>query len=298
MALPGGDSVAQDVADTYGRVVFGAGLALSWVFHRSRPFVVLLCLGLMDIAIADAPERGALVVVFGTTLAALMGLLALTRDRGITSRGGLLQMAVGALATLAAVTLAEQERVGSFLESPVLPLDVVVWPGLPRVTAIVAVCALLAVSIGFYRGRGPVDRALVWSLVLLMIAVHPEIGMAGSALFLLATGLTLTLSVVETSYILAYRDDLTGLPGRRALMQHLDGVKGMYTIAMVDVDHFKNFNDKHGHDVGDQVLQMVASRLGRGARRGQGVPIRRGGVHPPLSRPHARAGAPPLGGRA
>ena len=46
-------------------------------------------------------------------------------------------------------------------------------------------------------------------------------------------------------------------------MQYLDGIKGLYTIAMVDVDHFKTFNDKHGHDVGDQVLQLVASRLAR-----------------------------------
>lgn len=41
---------------------------------------------------------------------------------------------------------------------------------------------------------------------------------------------------------------------------------------MVDVDRFKKFNDRHGHDVGDQVLRMVASRLKRvsGGGRGRG----------------------------
>ena len=36
-----------------------------------------------------------------------------------------------------------------------------------------------------------------------------------------------------------------------------------YTIAMIDVDRFKKFNDTYGHKTGDQVLKMIASRLGR-----------------------------------
>jgi len=36
-----------------------------------------------------------------------------------------------------------------------------------------------------------------------------------------------------------------------------------YVVAMADIDHFKKFNDTHGHDVGDQVLRMVAIQLSR-----------------------------------
>jgi diguanylate cyclase (GGDEF)-like protein len=55
--------------------------------------------------------------------------------------------------------------------------------------------------------------------------------------------------------------ELTGLPGRRALNEQLLKLGSRYAIAMVDIDHFKLFNDDHGHDVGDQLLRMVGARL-------------------------------------
>src|SRR5256886_17253000 len=60
---------------------------------------------------------------------------------------------------------------------------------------------------------------------------------------------------------MAYQDSLTALPARRALNEALVRLGSQYTIGMVDVDHFKRINDSHGHDVGDQVLKMVAAKL-------------------------------------
>src|SRR2546428_5747731 len=80
--------------------------------------------------------------------------------------------------------------------------------------------------------------------------------------FYLATAcLILIAAVVEASYHMAYEDSLTGLPARRALNEALLRLGGHYTLAMAGVDHFKNINDRHGHDVGDQVLKMVAAKL-------------------------------------
>jgi len=81
--------------------------------------------------------------------------------------------------------------------------------------------------------------------------------------WLTAAGVIVTVAVLQDSYGLAFRDELSGLPGRRVLNERLMGLEGNYTIAMVDVDHFKAVNDTWGHDVGDQVLKLVASRLRR-----------------------------------
>ena len=62
---------------------------------------------------------------------------------------------------------------------------------------------------------------------------------------------------------MAYRDELTALPSRRALNEWLKAPGRKYVIAMLDIDHFKKFNDKYGHDVGDDVLKIVASRIAR-----------------------------------
>ncbi len=63
--------------------------------------------------------------------------------------------------------------------------------------------------------------------------------------------------------MLAYFDELTGIRGRRGFNEALLSLDQQYSIAIVDIDHFKKFNDTYGHDVGDQVLCMVAARISK-----------------------------------
>ncbi len=72
---------------------------------------------------------------------------------------------------------------------------------------------------------------------------------------------------------LAYYDELTGLPNRRSVLRQLEalisrGRRHGHALAllMVDADHFKAVNDRHGHAGGDAALRALAERLGERLR--------------------------------
>ncbi len=96
-----------------------------------------------------------------------------------------------------------------------------------------------------------------------------------SVIMLSLVGVSMIVSLLRGAHDMAYRDDLTGLLGRRALNERLKGLGKHYVLAMADVDHFKNFNDTHGHDVGDDVLKMVARNIA--TVKGGGTAYRYGG---------------------
>lgn len=105
------------------------------------------------------------------------------------------------------------------------------------------------------------EATMVWALVLFGAA---EFAPADLRSYLFATVvLLLIVSLLEISHAMAYRDELTGLESRRALRDLLLRRRSGYCVAVVDIDHFKKVNDTHGHDVGDQVLKMVAGQLDR-----------------------------------
>lgn len=105
---------------------------------------------------------------------------------------------------------------------------------------------------------------LAMQACLLLIAFHltSELDIILPLLFIALTVL-LIVSTLFDSFDMAYRDELTGVASRRALNHLLLGLGRRYTIAMADIDHFKQFNDRYGHDVGDDVLRMVAARLNK-----------------------------------
>jgi len=93
----------------------------------------------------------------------------------------------------------------------------------------------------------------------------------------------------------ADRDSLTGLHNRRYLAREVDRHAalpgaGPFSLAVLDLDHFKGINDRFGHQTGDQVLMRVAALL-LGEVRGQDVVVRTGGEEFVVLMPHSGAGA-------
>ena len=111
---------------------------------------------------------------------------------------------------------------------------------------------------------------LFWALPKTFILPFTLNIMCSQVMLMIAAG------VAHEAYQMAFRDELTGLPGRRALNERMQRLGRNYVLAMSDVDHFKKFNDTHGHDVGDQVLRLVASKLSK-ITNGRGRAYRYGG---------------------
>lgn len=202
-----------------------------------------------------------------------IGLAILMPERGVRSRAGLYLLAMVPV-EMAVVWLGWQGYVinlvplfESFATRPIA--GIVISPG---AAAWFVAILLLGLVQGIRRHPGSIE-ALVGSLLATFVMLAwfqlPLI----SSVMVTAGGILLVGSLLNVAHRLAYRDDLTGLLGRRALNERLDGLS-RYSLAMLDVDHFKKFNDSYGHDAGDEALKVVAKHLNR---MESGIPYRYGG---------------------
>ncbi|KPA87434.1 diguanylate cyclase (GGDEF) domain-containing protein [Pseudomonas asplenii] len=138
------------------------------------------------------------------------------------------------------------------------------WMSLIQLSYPVFLAAFLLLTVQYWRNPRPLHAAqligllgLFWMLPMTFILPFTLNIMCSQVMLMIA------VAVAHEAYQMAFRDELTGLPGRRALNERMQRLGRNYVLAMTDVDHFKKFNDTHGHDVGDQVLRLVASKLAK-----------------------------------
>ncbi len=142
---------------------------------------------------------------------------------------------------------------------PALQFD---WLALVQLAYPAFALGLILLLVQYLRAPRPLHAAQLLGLCGLLWML-PNTFILPNALTVMSSQIMLILvaAVAHEAYQMAFRDELTGLPGRRALNERLQRLGRSYVIAMADVDHFKKFNDSHGHDVGDQVLRVVANQL-------------------------------------
>ena len=248
-------------------------LLLALGFHRNRAVMVLAILTCASLALAGfghplLDQRGIEAVrMFAPCL--LLG-AAVMPERRLLARRNLVLL--GLLATGVWLTMMAPAHIWPGLREA-FPLG---WLPLQSGTVAAGIVLVGAVfcMVRWIIRRSPMDSALSFVLVVAGIALLPSM-QAGAASDLLAlAGAIALVAILLFSYRMAFVDGLAGVPNRRSLDEALARLGGDYAVAMIDVDHFKAFNDRHGHGAGDRVLKAIAEQLK--STRG-GDPYRYGG---------------------
>lgn len=264
--------------------VIMVGLLLSFHFRRGRVFLVFLLLVALNWAshyrLTGGPQG--ILADYAFVLLALLipvniTLIMFMRERGVLTVAGRMRLGFLVLQAVVIAWLLQSHGAGAtgFLTRDIFPSPLPAGIALPHQAMLILVPCFLISMLRLTLQLSPVNGALVAALVsAATVCGWPAIPYL-PVVFITAASLALILGVLQDSHDMAFRDDLTGLSSRRALNEQLSDMGRRYVIAMLDIDHFKGFNDAYGHDVGDQVLKMVGRKI-HGVKGG-GKPYRYGG---------------------
>jgi len=242
-------------------------VVLAWRFRRSRLAIAAVLIALANVLVRGpldlsaggfgSPGHAALALLFPINLAVIV----LSRDHPLPRGRPLIHLAAVLLQPwLVAAAL----QLGGRIQWPGgLAPGWMLLIGAPQAALLAALIAGVFAALAFAARRGTFEVAVLWVLAAGALALIGGGDVHRATVMFAGAQLVLLFALVEDSYRLAYHDQLTGLAGRRALDEAMKLLEGDYTIAMADIDHFKRFNDRYGHEVGDQALRMVADQIER-----------------------------------
>ncbi|HLX81426.1 MAG TPA: GGDEF domain-containing protein [Burkholderiales bacterium] len=263
-------------AGAYFVLLAGAGVSL-W-FNRGRAFVATVSLLIAYAGYRYALDFGAASFAGRAVYTAIVVLVPLNvlvalllPERGVSYHGDYrwLFIVAGEILLVAWIASSGRNALSGAAWQEILEHWLLRSPPAPFLGRVLFCTAFTAAvwrawSPHFHKKEGPVSpiaAGQAGALVAFFIACEWAASGAAFGVFTAAAGAILLVAMLQESHRLAFNDELTGLPGRRALQEAMASLGPRYVLAMGDVDHFKSFNDTHGHDIGDQVLKLVAARL-------------------------------------
>jgi GGDEF domain-containing protein len=268
-------------------LAFPGALLLSLAFNRGRVFFPLSMLAVFYLVFRNFLLQGTeefvphtLYLCSSLIIPLNLALFCFVRERGIFTHSARLRFGFLCAQGLTVFWIiryrGDYSAIPELLGRPMIDSSYLSGFAIPQSGLLLFLLAGIAMTVRALKRRYPIDLALLGTLAALAITLNRIEAQFVPELFITAAIVLLTIGLLQDSHRMAFCDDLTGLPSRRALNEQvMMGLGRRYVVAMLDVDHFKRFNDTHGHDVGDQALKMVGAKIAR--VKGGGRPFRYGG---------------------
>lgn len=260
---------AQNLILYFSYVLLAVDILLSFIFNRSRVFfiasvVFISQILLMICIVTDGVVNFNIIAVrsiINIILPINITAFALSSDKGILTPSGKLRIIVVFFEYLFIgwVIVSNRTKLIVFISS--VPLYIGNLAPIPLCTFLIFCFAFI-----FFIARIVIldlskDRLLFGVLIAVFLGLFSENKNISIPVYFSAAGLILLICALHETYFLAYIDELTGLPSRRSLKDKMMKLGGKYSIAMIDIDFFKKFNDSYGHDSGDEVLRFIGKTL-------------------------------------
>ena len=237
-------------------ILAAVAILLAWHFNKGRVFILVLLLLIPKLY--GGSEQTESITAYLVVSCFCVALLAFVKERGFFNKFAVNRLLFVAMLVTWCYAIERHWVSFAFLDQAIgqLPFtwsDFLLWAGL--------VVSILLMTGAWWRSNDAFHACGLVSIISLIIISRFSVSDGQYDTMLSAQCLLWIWFLLMESYRMAYLDDMTRLPGRRALNEQLVGLSKNYAIAMVDVDHFKKFNDTYGHDMGDKVLKSVAEQL-------------------------------------
>jgi diguanylate cyclase (GGDEF)-like protein len=264
--------------------IFLIGAILSIHFNRSRVFFTILILTLSLFANRYYQDKQDIKLFFSILCIIIpinFVILVFYKERGIFSVWGIIRIGfiISQFAIANWVLHSEYRDYITIIYKNFIPMKenvlktivksiLKILPGgtsfsttISQVSIIAFIIAFIILLIHIIKNRYIQEVVYIELLLVLLYLIYTNENLVMNYLCFIAFGICLIITIIQDTYSMAFFDELTGLPSRRALRQDMMKLGMRYSIAMLDIDFFKKFNDTYGHDTGDEVLKLVASMI-------------------------------------